>query len=90
MSYKKIPPLTVVRKGKISDIDQNIFLYQTVNVFFSAVKLGILTWGGGGGGGIYGTDSSGQSMNYSFSHIRVGTWNDISSHIFKNMSITKR
>ncbi len=28
---------------------------------------------GGGGGGVYETDSSGQSMNYSFSHIRVGT-----------------
>ncbi len=30
-------------KGKISDIDQNHFLYQAVNMFFSAVKLGILT-----------------------------------------------
>ncbi len=41
-------------------------------MFFSAVKLGILTWG------VYGTDSllepasSGQSMNCSFSHVRVG------------------
>ncbi len=46
---KKITPLTVVMKGKISDIDQNIFLHQVVNMLFSAVKLGILTWGGGGG-----------------------------------------
>ncbi len=72
MSYKKIHPLTVVTKGKISYIDQNHFLYQAVNIFFSAVKLGILTWG------VYGIDSllepasSGQSMNCSFSHFRVG------------------
>ncbi len=37
-------------KGKISFIDQNHVLYQAVNIF-SAVKLGILTWG------VYGTDS---------------------------------
>ncbi len=59
-------------KGKISYIDQNIFLHQAVNVFFSAVNLGILTWG------VYGIDSllqpasSGQSMNCSFSHFLVG------------------
>ncbi len=41
-------------------------------MFFSAVKLAILTWG------VYGIDSllqpasSGQSMNCSFSHFRVG------------------
>ncbi len=41
-------------------------------MFFSAVKLGILTWG------VYGIDSllqpasSGQSMNCCFSHFRVG------------------
>ncbi len=41
-------------------------------MFFSAVKLGILTWG------VYGIDSllqpasSGQSMNYNLSHFRVG------------------
>ncbi len=38
-------------KGKINDIDQNHFLYQTVNIRVSAVKLGILTWG------VYGSDS---------------------------------
>ncbi len=38
-------PLTVVMKGKISYIDQNNFLHQAVNMFFSAVKLAILTWG---------------------------------------------
>ncbi len=59
-------------KGKISYIDQNHFLNQAVNIFSSAVKLGILTWG------VYGTDSllqpasSGQSMNCSLSHFRVG------------------
>ncbi len=53
MSNTKITPLTVVMKGKISDIDQNHFLYQTVNILCSAVNLGILTWGGGG----YGIDS---------------------------------
>ncbi len=43
-------------------------------MFFSAVKLGVLTWGGG----VYGIDSllepasSGQLMNCSFSHVRVG------------------
>ncbi len=36
--------ITVVMKGKISYIDQNIFLHQAVIMFFSAVKLGILTW----------------------------------------------
>ncbi len=72
MSYKKNHPLTVVTKGKISYIDQNNFLNQVVNMFFSAVKLGILTWG------VYGIDfllqpaSSGQSMNCSFNHFRVG------------------
>ncbi len=40
-------------KGKISYIDQNHVLHQAVNVFFSAVKLGILTWQGG----VYETDS---------------------------------
>ncbi len=69
---KKIHPLTVVMKGKISDIHQNHFLHQAVNILFSAVKLDILTWG------VYGIDyllepaSSGQAMNYSFSHVRVG------------------
>ncbi len=53
-------------KGKISCIDQNIFLQQAVNMFFSAVKLDILTWV------VYGIDSSGQSVNCSFSHFRVG------------------
>jgi len=32
-------------KGKISNIDQNRFFHQTVNMFYSAVKLGILTCG---------------------------------------------
>ena len=32
-------------KGEISYRDQNRFLYQAVNMFISAVKLGILTWG---------------------------------------------
>ncbi len=74
MSIKKMHTLTVVMKGKISDKDQNHFLYQAVNILFSSVKLGILTWGGG----VYGTDSllepasSGQLMNYSFSHVRNG------------------
>ncbi len=72
------PPLTVVMKGKISDLDQNHFLYQTVNILSSAVKFGILTWGGG----VYGNDSlleptsSDQSINYSFSHVRVGFTRD--------------
>ncbi len=38
-------------KGKISYIAQNNFLHQAVNMFFSAVNLGILTWG------VYGIDS---------------------------------
>ena len=36
---------TVVMKGEISFTDQNRCLYQTVNMFISAVKLDILTWG---------------------------------------------
>ncbi len=61
-------------KGKISYIDQNNFLHQDVNMFFSAVKLGILSWENM----VYGIESllqpasSGQSMNYSLSHFRVG------------------
>ncbi len=44
MSYKKIHPLTVVTKGKISYIDQNHFLQQAVKKKKnSAVNLGILT-----------------------------------------------
>ncbi len=94
MSYKKITPLTVVTKGKISYIDQNHFLYQAVNIFFSAVKLGILTWE------VYGTDSllepasSGQSMNYSFNHFRVGFKRGrgrlpLGSELFRNNWFTK-
>ncbi len=50
--YKnKITPFTVVKKGKICYIDQNHFLYQAVNQFFSAVNLVILTCG------VYGIDS---------------------------------
>ncbi len=45
-------------KGKISYIDQNHFLYQAVNMLFSAVNLGVLTWR------VYGIDSFwSQSMN---------------------------
>ncbi len=72
MSYKKIHPPHSCHEGQNYYIDQNHFLYQAVNIFFSAVNLGILTWG------VYGIDSllepasSGQSMNYSFSHFRVG------------------
>ncbi len=47
---KKLTSFTVVTKGKISYIDQNHFLYQAVNILFSAVKFGNLTWG------VYGTD----------------------------------
>ncbi len=58
--------------GKISYIDQNLFFAPGCKHVFSNVKLGILTWG------VYGIDSllqpasSGQSMNCSFSHFRVG------------------
>ncbi len=67
----KFTPLTVV-KGKVSYIDLNHFLYQAVNIFFSTVNLGILTWG------VYGIDSllepvsCGQSMKCSLSHFHVG------------------
>ncbi len=69
---KKFTSLTVVMKDKMSYIDQNHFLNQAVNMFFSAVNLGILTWG------VYGIDSllqpasSGQLTNYSLSHFCVG------------------
>ncbi len=73
---KKFTPLTVVMNGKIIYIDQNHFLYQVVNIYFFCCKVGLFNMGGGGG--VYGIDSllelasSGQSMNYSFSHVRVG------------------
>jgi len=69
-------------KGKISNVDQNHFLNQAVNMFFSAVKLVILTWG------VYGTDSllqpasSGQSMNCSFSHFLIG-WLPLGFNTFR-------
>ncbi len=72
MSYKKIHPPHDCLKGKICYIDQNRFLYQAVNILFSAIKLGILTWG------VYGIDSllqpasSVQSMNCSLSYFSVG------------------
>ncbi len=59
-------------KGKISYIDQNLFFEPGCKLVFSAVKLGILTWG------VYGIDaplqpaSSGQLMNYSLSQERAG------------------
>ncbi len=49
MSYKKLHPLTVIMKGKISNIDQNPFLYQTVNILFFCCKVGHFNMGGGGG-----------------------------------------
>jgi len=36
---------TVVMNVEISFRDQNSSLYQAVNIFISAVKLDILTWG---------------------------------------------
>ncbi len=65
MSYKKVhPPHTVVMKGKINYIDQNIFLHRAVYIFFSAVKLGILTQG------VYGINSLLQSA--ASGHFHVG------------------
>ncbi len=58
-------------KGQISYIDQKIVVPGCKRIF-SAVKLGILPWG------VYRIDSllepasSGQSINCSFSHFRVG------------------
>ncbi len=50
-----LPPHSCHTKGKISNIDQNHFLYQAVNIRISAVKLGIGHWAfNGGGGGVYG------------------------------------
>ncbi len=34
MSNTKLTPLTVVAKGKISNIEQKYFLHQAVNMFF--------------------------------------------------------
>jgi len=75
MSYiyikKKIHPLTVVMKSKISYRDQNHFLYQDVNIFFFCCKVGHFNMG------VYGIDSllqpvsSGQTMNCSLSHLCV-------------------
>ncbi len=59
-------------KGKISYVDQNHFFYEAVNILFSAVNLGILTWGVNGINSLLEPASSGQSMNCSFSHFRVG------------------
>ncbi len=42
---KKLPPLTVVMKGKISNIDQNNFLHQAVNMFFFSCKVGHFNMG---------------------------------------------
>ena len=44
MKFKQVS-YTVVIKGEISYRDQHCSLYQAVNMFISAVKLDILTWG---------------------------------------------
>jgi len=62
MSCKNIHPLTVVMKGNISDIDQHHVLHQTVNMFYSAVKLAILTCGSMGVS-LFCSASSGQWRN---------------------------
>ena len=50
-------------KGEISHRDQNYFLYQAVNMFISAVKLGVLTWGSMGNDSLLKPASSGHSRN---------------------------
>jgi len=65
MSYKKkIHPITVVMKGKISYIDQNHFLNQAVNMFFSAVKFMGFT-------PFCSQASNGQLTNYTLSHLKL-------------------
>ena len=59
-------------KGEISYRDLNRFLYQAVNMFISAVKLGILTWGSIWIDSLLEPASSGQSRNCSFWHFCVG------------------
>ena len=59
-------------KGKISCIDQSHIESQAVNMFFSAVKLVILTWGRYRFDSLLQPASSGQSMNCSLTHFRVG------------------
>jgi len=45
MYGKKLTPRAVVTKGEISYRDRTLFFVPGYNVFISAVKLGILTWG---------------------------------------------
>jgi len=42
MSYKRNHPSHSFHEEQVCFIEQNYFLYQAVNMFFSAVKLGIL------------------------------------------------
>ena len=48
------------------------FLYQVLNMFISAVKLGILTWGWMETDSLLEPASSGQSKNCSFWHFHLG------------------
>ena len=42
---KKFTPPTTFMNSEIIYTDQNIYLHQAVNMFISAVKFHILTWG---------------------------------------------
>ncbi len=61
-------------------------------MFFSAVNLGILAWGDYGNDSLLQPASSGQSMNCSFSHFRVGFTResgrlplDVGAHVVKRL-----
>ena len=79
-------------KGKLSDRHQNRFLYQAVNMFNSAVKMGILEWGLLESCSVLEQTPSGQSKNGRFFHFLIGFMTqprrlplDENSKIFKSL-----
>ena len=65
------PPLTTFMNSEIIYTDQNIYLHQAVNMFMSAVKFNILTWGSMGIDSLLQPAPSGHSRNCSLWHFLI-------------------
>ena len=68
---KKFTPPTTFMNSEIIYTDQNIYLNQAVNMFISAVKFHILTWGSMGIDSLLQPAPSGHSRNCSLWHFLI-------------------
>ena len=68
---KKFTPPTTFMNSEIIYTDQNIYLHQAVNMFISAVKFHILTWGSMGIDSLLQPAPSGHSRNCSLWHFLI-------------------